>query len=290
MEYGSPYKELNSRKFNTWCCYKHRIDTYGLGCQHDCSYCYAKGLLDFRKHWDSKKPLQSNLSKIKSVISKLPKNTVIRLGSMTDCFQPIELDKRITYETIKLLNKCKIHYLIVTKSHYVANDEYIEIYDKSLAHFQVSITNTNDNDYFKFEKASLPSDRIKSIELLYKLGYDISVRLSPFIDGWVDYKILNSIKCNKILVEFLKVNHWVKKWLDIDYSDYLVSYGGYINLDLKKKLILLRNIKNFDQISVGEYVKNHYIYFRDNINYNRYDCCNLDLKFNDYYKQSELWV
>ena len=54
---------------------------------------------------------------------------------MTDCFQPIELCNRITYKIIKYLNKRRIGYLIVTKSDIVANDEYLKIYDKDLAHF-----------------------------------------------------------------------------------------------------------------------------------------------------------
>lgn len=30
------------------CHYPTRLDTYGCGCSHDCKYCYAKSLLDFR--------------------------------------------------------------------------------------------------------------------------------------------------------------------------------------------------------------------------------------------------
>lgn len=278
-EFQSFYKQINQRKYNTWCNYQHRIDTYGCGCQHDCSYCYAKCLLNFRGNWNTKEPSLANLSKVKSIVRVLPKNVVIRMGSMTDCFQPIELKNRLTYETIKLLNKCKINYLIVTKSHIVSNPEYLEIYDKDLAHFQITITNTDDKKCATYEKASPPGKRIKSIETLHELGFDVSVRLSPFIEGFIDYDILNSIKCNKILIEFLKVNHWVRKWFNIDYLEYMVKYGGYRHLPLYKKLILLKNITGFDQLSVGEYVCDHHEYFKENINYNKKDCCNLSLKY-----------
>ncbi len=30
------------------CHYPTRLDTYGCGCAHDCKYCYAKSLLNFR--------------------------------------------------------------------------------------------------------------------------------------------------------------------------------------------------------------------------------------------------
>jgi DNA repair photolyase len=158
----------------------------------------------------------------------------------------------------------------------VTNDEYIEIYDKSLAHFQITVTSTSANTY---EKAPHPTKRIKAIEKLQKLGFDVSLRLSPFIPQNIDLKIINNIKCNKVLIEFLKVNHNVKKWFDIDYSEYSLNFGGFEHLQLDKKIDLVNMITGFNQVSVGEYVKDHYEYFRDNVNYNKKDCCNLSLKY-----------
>lgn len=274
-EFKSFYKSIGERKFNTWCRYTKRLDTYGCGCQHDCDYCYAKSLLSFRGLWNAVEPSSAKLEKIRNRISTLNRNEVIKLGGMTDCFQPIELKERITYGTIKLLNAFRISYLIVTKSSIVSNDEYIEIYDKSLAHFQVTITTTDNDKGMEYERASLVSDRIKSVEKLHAMGFDVCVRLSPFIDAYIDYNVLNSIKCNKILIEFLKVNHWVKKWFDIDYTEYSFKYGGYEHLELDNKIRLVQNVRGFEQITVGEYVQEHHEYFRDNVNYNKNDCCNL---------------
>ena len=47
-EYKSFFKTVNGNE-GSKCHYNTRLDTYGCGCQHDCSYCYAKSLLDFRK-------------------------------------------------------------------------------------------------------------------------------------------------------------------------------------------------------------------------------------------------
>lgn len=277
-EFKNFYNEIDDRKYNTWCKYTKRLDTYGCGCQHNCNYCYAKSLLDFRNLWDSNNPKVANIYEIEEQLQKLAPGTIIKLGGMTDCFQPLEKQKQITYKTIKLLNKYKIQYLIVTKSKLVANNKYLEIYDKDLAHFQITLTCTDDTLYKKlnYEKASLPSERIKAIETLQQLEFDVSIRLSPFIPEYIDYDILNNIKCDKILIEFLKVNYWVKKWFNIDYSKYTLKYGGYEHLALVDKIKFLENI-NFKEQSVGEYVKEHYIYFRDNYNSNKNDCCNLRL-------------
>ena len=285
--FNSPYKVINHRKFNTWCKYQKRIDTYGCGCQHNCSYCYAKCLLDFRKNWDYKNPRVAYISEIIEEINLLSRKDIVRLGSMTDCFQPIEKTQKVTYQTIKALNEHKINYLIVTKSDLVATDEYVSIYDKKLAHFQITISATSDEKCLEYENAPRVSSRIKAIEKLYECGFDVSVRLSPFMHQWVDLNILNSIKCDKILIEFLKVNHWIKKWFKIDYSEYTLKYGGYENLQLDKKIELTGKINGFEQKSVGEYVKNHYEYFMENFNYNKNDCCNLDIKQTGHFFEPE---
>ena len=256
------------------CKYPTRLDLYGCGCQHDCKYCYAKSLLDFRKLWNAHDPAVADISKIERAIKKLPKGSIVRLGGMTDCFQPCELQYRNTYQAIKLLNKYGIGYLIVTKSHLVANDEYMEIYDKDLCHIQISVTSTDPEISRKIEKASLPEQRIQAIEKLHKAGFDVSIRLSPYVPQFIDTDIINNIQCDKILVEFLRVNTWIKKWLPISFDDFLVKSGGYQHLTLAKKKELLSLIHK-EHISVCEDVTEHYEYWRENVNENKNDCCNL---------------
>ena len=38
----------------------------------------------------------------------------------------------------------------------------------------------------------------------------------------------------------------------------------------------IEKIIGFEQKSIGEYVHSHYKYFRDNVNFNKEDCCNLN--------------
>ena len=273
-EFKSFYKEVGGNE-GSKCNYPIRLDTYGCGCSHDCQYCYAKSLLSFRGLWNPQNPSVANVEKLKKQINKLPKNTIVRLGGMTDCFQPIELSNRVTYKIIKYLNKRRIGYLIVTKSDIVANDEYIQIYDKELAHFQITVTTTDDSKSVEYEKAAVPSKRIKAIEKLYANGFDVQVRLSPFIYEYIDFNILNNIKCNKILVEFLRVNHWIKQWFSIDYSKYTVKHAGYEHLPLELKIKYLQKITGFEQISICEDVDEHFEYWKSNINHNKKDCCNL---------------
>lgn len=189
--------------------------------------------------------------------------------------QPCEIQYRNTYKTIQLLNKYKIGYLIVTKSALIASDEYIKILDKDLAHIQISITSTSSEISKKYEKASLPDQRIKAVEKLQELGFDVQVRLSPFVEEWINYEKINNIKCDKIIIEFLRVNSFIKKWLDIDYSKYILKQSNYYHLPLEEKLRMIKNINNFKELSICEDVTEHYEYWKENINCNKNDCCNL---------------
>lgn len=258
------------------CNYPTRLDTYGCGCSHDCKYCYAKSLLDFRNLWNPEEPAVADIDKIRRKIAKLPADIrAIRLGGMTDCFQPIEKKYRVTYETIKALNERRIPYLIVTKSPLVATNEYLEILDKDLAHIQITVTTTDDKWSSTYEKAAPPSERIKAIEKLQALGYDVQLRLSPFIPQFIDFDLLNSVKCDKILVEFLRVNTWVKKWFDIDYSEYTVKQSGYQHLPPEKKIEYIKRITGFKEMTVCEDESGAYEYWQTYFNHNPNDCCNL---------------
>ena len=274
-EFKSFYKTVGGGEGDK-CKYPTRLDTYGCGCQHDCSYCYAKSLLEFRNLWDAMNPSVVDINKVEKVIKKIPEGSIVRLGGMTDCFQPCELQYRATYKTIELLNKYNVGYLIVTKSHLVANDEYVNIMRKDLAHIQVTVTTLDDDLYTKlnYEKASLPSMRIEAIKKLQDNGFDVAIRLSPLIEEFMDFDKLNSLGIQKAQVEFLRVNSWIKKWFDIDYSKHTLKEGGYQHLPLEEKLRILDKVK-IPVVSVCEDVQEHYDYWTNNFNPNKDDCCNL---------------
>lgn len=262
------------------CNYPTRLDTYGCGCGHDCSYCYAKDMiinLSGPDGWDPTHPKIADLWRIENRIKRgeLKEGDIVRLGGLTDCFQPAEKKYHTTYETIKLLNKYGIGYLIVTKSHMVADDMYLNIMDPKLAHIQVTTTTFDANLSAKHEKASLPEKRVQAIEKLERYGFDTFFRLSPYVDGWIDFDKLNNVKCKKILVEFLRVNTTIAKRFGVDINDFPVKESSYCHMSLAHKLEVLAGIKGFEEVTVCDDCTEHYNYFRDHFNPNPRDCCNL---------------
>ena len=264
----------------TKCNYPTRLDTYGCGCSHDCSYCYAKSLLSFRKLWNPNEPKIADIKTIDNVVRRVKRGSILRLGGMTDCFQPCELQYGATFDAINILNNYGIGYLIVTKSHLVAEDQYIDVYDKRLAHIQVTVTTLDDDLSLTYEKASIPSKRIEAIKKLQDQGFDVSIRLSPLIESFMDFEKLNSLGINKAVVEFLRVNSWIEKWFDIDYSKYTLNQSGYRHLPLEEKLRIISKVE-IPTITVCEDVTEHYEFWKRHFNPNPNDCCNLDRNIKD---------
>ena len=279
-EFKSFHKTVGGNE-GSKCNYPTRLDTYGCGCSHDCKYCYAKSLLEFRGLWDPEHPAITDRAKITKLLKNTPTGSILRVGGMTDCFQPIEKVYRVTYNAIKAMNRRGIGYLIVTKSAMVAEDEYINILDKNRAHIQITVTTTDDDLYqqLDYEKASLPSERIKAVLKLQEAGYDVSIRLSPYIPEFIDLEYLKTLGIKKALVEFLRVNHWIQKWFDIDYSKYTVKQSGYNHLPLKVKKQYMERIRPcFEEVTVCDDESKAYEYFKLYVNHNPYDCCNLRIK------------
>lgn len=287
-EYKSFYKTVNGNE-GTKCNYATRLDPYGKGCYYNCKYCYAKSLLNFRKLWHPENVAQADIQKIRKKIDKLEEGTVIRLGGMTDCFQPIEKKVKNTLNTIKALNHKKIHYLIVTKSDLLLNKEYMEILDKELAHVQISIPSTENNILSQLDNAPPFERRKETVETLHSEGYDTCIRLSPFLPEHTDIHKINRIQCDKVLVEFLRVNSWIEKAIKdiVDISEYTVKQSNYKHLPLNKKLELLKQIKK-PQVSVCDDVDEHYMYFKNNFNPNPQDCCNLTFKKPSYIMEENI--
>ena len=196
---------------------------------------------------------------------------------MSDCFQPLEIMENLTLETIKLLNAHGIGYLIVTKSALAADDVYMAVMDKNLAHVQITVTCLDDTTASAYEKANPPSARIKAVYDLQDAGFDVALRISPLIEEYIDLTRLNSLNVNKCLIEFLRVNHWIKRWFPgVDYSKYTIRQSNYRHLPLEEKLRLLEKVE-LPNVSVCEDVSEHYEYWKNNYNPNKLDCCNLRL-------------
>jgi DNA repair photolyase len=128
----------------------------------------------------------------------------------------------------------------------------------------------------KYESATPPSKRIEAIEKLQRLWYDVAIRLSPFVPWLAKVEEFNKIKCDKILIEFLRVNHRIKKRFGefINEKDYSRNFHWYNHLPFEKKKELVKGF-TIKEVTVCDFEPEYLDYWKKEFNPNPDDCCNL---------------
>ncbi len=161
------------------------------GCEHGCFYCYARPNhsyvnlspgLDFETKLFAKtntvELLRSELRKPSHVVSP------INLGSVTDCYQPIEREYRLTRDVLQLLDTTNHPVTIVTKNALVERDIDIlaKMAQRNLAQVFISVTSLDPHLSQKMEpRASAPWRRLAAVKALAQAGVPVSVLVAPII-------------------------------------------------------------------------------------------------------------
>lgn len=260
--YKRPINIPNTGHELVTCHFPLRLDTYS-GCSHNCSYCYAKNLLEKRGYWKNirmadSKYIENLLDKyidrgVQGKIGDSIRNKVpFRLGGLTDCFQEKEKESKVTEETIDILNRYNYPYLIVTKSPII--NEYIDLLDSDLALIQVTITTANKELANKIEpNAPSPHKRLETLGKLNDNGYSAIARFSPVIPevNLSEVKELMELYSSKgakhVLVEFFRGNKGmlenIREVTGLDLSTTLWKDGYYYRFPLEQKVEAYRRMK-----------------------------------------------
>ena len=161
------------------------------GCEHGCVYCYARPSHTF---WDYSAGLDFETKLIyKATAAELLEQTItkpnykmepVAIGSNTDPYQPIEKQKGITREILKVLQRHRHPFSIITKGSLIERDIDIlqDMAKDNLCTVTISVT-TLDNDLKRImePRAATPSARLKTIEKLSKAGIPVGVLVAPII-------------------------------------------------------------------------------------------------------------
>jgi DNA repair photolyase len=170
--------------------FDHGLNPY-RGCEHGCVYCYARpshsylGLspgLDFETKIIAKRNLAEVLARDLSARSYVPK--LIALGTVTDGYQPIERDLKITRSVLQVLHDCHHPVAIVTKGSGVERDLDLlaPMAARKLAAVYVTITSLNGELCRKLEpRAAAPHRRLRTIRALADAGVPVGVSVAPQI-------------------------------------------------------------------------------------------------------------
>jgi len=197
---GTAFRLVNSHSTCQQCLYAFEIDTYGRGCVHNCSYCYAKAQLTVHGYWNNPIPVPINLNEIRKAFyitfeteknhkwrELLEKRIPLRIGSMSDSFMWMDQKIKISQELLKILKFYNYPYVIFTRSDLIATDEYISLLDPKLGAVQFSIASTNDKMNRLIEPgAPSAKRRLAALQKLHQAGIWTTVRINPLFPIYPD--------------------------------------------------------------------------------------------------------
>ncbi|TRD19000.1 PA0069 family radical SAM protein [Palleronia caenipelagi] len=169
------------------------------GCEHGCIYCFARpghgylGLssgLDFETKLIARPDAPEVLERELRKLSYTP--APIALGTNTDCYQPIERDRRVTRGILEVLQRFRHPLILATKGALVERDIDIlaEMSGAGLASVGIGVT-TLDRDLARRMEPRVPAPqrRLQTIERLARAGVQVRVMVSPVVPGLTDPEV-----------------------------------------------------------------------------------------------------
>ena len=170
--------------------FTHGLNPY-RGCEHGCVYCYARPThsylslspgLDFETQLIAKRGIAEVLSRELQRPSYAP--SMLALGTVTDAYQPIERELRLTRSVIDVLSRARHPLGIVTKGSGVERDIDLlaPMAEQGLATVYVTITTLDPKLARILEpRAAAPHRRLRTLRTLAEAGIPVGVSVSPQI-------------------------------------------------------------------------------------------------------------
>lgn len=193
--------------------YQYTINPY-VGCQHNCTYCYARFMKRFTGHiepWGEFVDIKINAPELlQKEIGKKPKGRVW-ISGVCDCYQPSEKRYQLTKKCIEILAGHDWPLTIQTKSPLVLRD--IELL-KQAADIEIgfSVTTAEDNIRRIFEPlAPSINERIKALEELHQSGIKTFAMIAPMLPGAEGLSSLLNGKVDYVLID--KMNYRNADWV-----------------------------------------------------------------------------
>ena len=169
------------------------------GCEHGCSYCYARPTHAFLGHspgldFETKLYAKVNAAQLLERELANPRYVpkVIALGAVTDPYQPIEREHRLSRSVLEVLDRTSHPVGIVTKSALVVRDIDIlsRMANRRLVKVAISVTTLDRGIARKMEpRAPTPQRRIDAIKALSDAGVPVCVMTAPIVPAINDNEI-----------------------------------------------------------------------------------------------------
>jgi DNA repair photolyase len=201
---------------------EYTVNPYG-GCQHGCSYCYARFMKRYSGHkeaWGEYVDVKFNAPEVLQREIKHKKPGDVWISGVCDPYQPLEKKYELTKRCLQILIENDWPITIQTRSPLVLRD--IELL-RSSSKIEVGMTITTSDDGIRrlFEpQAPSVKERIRAVGELHAEGIKTFVMIAPLLPKAEDLVPLLAGKVDRALVDRMNYNYadWVYRKFKLEES------------------------------------------------------------------------
>lgn len=193
--------------------YDYVVNPY-IGCQHACSYCYARFMKRFTGHrepWGDFVDVKSNAANLLRVEINKKKQGRVWVSGVCDPYQPLEAKYKLSRQCLEILARNNWPAIIQTRSPLVLRDMDIIRQGKG---FEVgfSVTTADDGIRKLFEPKAPPvNERIRALDELHKAGIRTYAMIAPMLPGAEGLAELLEGKVDYVLID--RMNYHYADWI-----------------------------------------------------------------------------
>jgi DNA repair photolyase len=180
------------------------------GCQHGCSYCYArfmKRVTGHKEPWGEFVDVKINAADLLSGEIKKKKRGKVWVSGVCDPYQPLEATYQLTRQCLEILAGNTWPVIIQTRSPLVLRDMDII---RNARDFEVgfSVTTADDSIRKLFEPHAPPiEDRIQALDTLHKAGIRTYAMIAPVLPGAEGLAKLLKGKIDYVLIDRMNYHY-----------------------------------------------------------------------------------
>ena len=154
------------------------------GCCHGCIYCDSRSLCYHLDRFDTVRPKENALALLESELRAKRKPGIITMGAMSDPYNPLEEELRLTRGALELIRRYGFGAVYTTKSALCARDADLlaDVARRAPVRVQLTVTCADDSLCQRIEPDVSPSsERFAALHRLADAGIYAGVWLNPVL-------------------------------------------------------------------------------------------------------------
>ena len=193
--------------------FPYTINAY-TGCEHACSYCYARFMRRFSGHkeqWGAFVDVKVNAPQLlaKQIQRKSPAR--VWVSGVCDPYQPLEAQYRLTRQCLEILIANHWPVSVQTKSPLVTRDiDLLRAGEGVEVGLSIATADEHIRQIFEPHAPSIPS-RIAALQALHEAGIHTFVMIAPILPGAEDLPEMLAGNADSVLVD--RMNYHYADWV-----------------------------------------------------------------------------